>query len=303
MANALVVRETVCRSILNRSGISDYSLNCYTGCTHACVYCYARYMQRFHPHQEPWGEFVDVKVNAVEALKRQLRRAAPGEVFVSSACDGWQPIEAERRLTRRCCELLLEHGFTVNVLTKSALVLRDLDVLTGRVAWAKRSVPQVPERRVAGAKRSVPQVPGARVGVTVTTLDETLAALWEPAASTVAERFRVIEEARQAGVRTAIMFGPLLPYLSDSQESIDALLERAGDLGIDVIWVDALNRRPRVWPAVARLLRERFPDLHDRYQRLLFDENTRAAYLEELGIRVARAAERLSLTERVRSCV
>ena len=288
MANALVVRETVCRSILNRSGISDYSLNCYTGCTHACVYCYARFMQRFHPHQEPWGEFVDVKVNAVEALKRQLRRAAPGEVFVSSACDGWQPIEAERRLTRRCCELLLEHGFTVNVLTKSALVLRDLDILAGRVA---------------GAKRSVPQVPGVRVGVTVTTLDETLAALWEPAASTVAERFRVIEEARRAGLRTAIMFGPLLPYLSDSQESIDALLERAGDLGIDVIWIDALNRRPRVWPAVARLLRERFPDLHDRYQRLLFDENTRAAYLEELGIRVARAAERLSLTDRVRSCV
>ena len=99
------------------------------------------------------------------------------------------------------------------------------------------------------------------------------------------------------------MFGPLLPFLSDSQESIDSLLERAGDIGIDVIWVDALNRRPRVWPAVARLLRERFPDLHTRYQRLLFDENTRAAYLAELGRRVARAAERLSLTKRVRSCV
>jgi len=50
-----VVRETVCKSILNRSGLSDYSLNCYTGCAHACVYCYARFMQRFHPHDEPWG--------------------------------------------------------------------------------------------------------------------------------------------------------------------------------------------------------------------------------------------------------
>ena len=86
----------------------------------------------------------------------------------------------------------------------------------------------------------------------MTTLDETLRALWEPGASTVEERFHVIDEARRAGLRTAIMFGPLLPFLSDSQGSIDALLERAGDLGIDVIWVDALNRRPRVWPAVAR---------------------------------------------------
>jgi len=114
-----IVRETVCKTILNRSGLSDYSLNCYTGCTHGCAYCYARYMQRFHPHQEPWGAFVDVKVNAVEVLKRQLRRARPGSVFVSSACDGWQPLEAEWRLTRRCCELLLERGFEVHVLSKS----------------------------------------------------------------------------------------------------------------------------------------------------------------------------------------
>ncbi len=106
-----IVRETVCKTILNRSGLSDYSLNCYTGCAHACVYCYARFMQRFHPHDEPWGAFVDVKVNAVEVLKRQLRRAEPGSVFVSSACDGWQPVEAQWRLTRRCCELLLERGF------------------------------------------------------------------------------------------------------------------------------------------------------------------------------------------------
>ena len=90
-----VVRETVCRTILNRTSLGDYSLNCYTGCEHACVYCYARFMQRFHPHPEVWGEFVDVKVNAVEVLKRQLRRAKLGEVFVSSVCDGWQPVERE----------------------------------------------------------------------------------------------------------------------------------------------------------------------------------------------------------------
>lgn len=272
---AVVVRETACRTILNRCSISDYSLNCYTGCTHACVYCYARFMQRFHPHPEAWGEFVDVKVNAVEVLKRQLRRAEPGEVFVSSACDGWQPIEAECRLTRRCCELLLDFGFQVNVLTKSALVLRDLDVFAGR---------------------------RARIGTTVTTLEERLRTLWEPGGSSVGERFRIVEEARRAGLETAIMFGPLLPFLSDGPASIAAMLERAGDLGIGTIWVDALNPRPRVWPAVAQLLNRRFPELRDRYRRVLFDGQARAAYLEGLRARVARAADRLALADRVSGC-
>jgi len=272
----VVVRETRCKTILNKSSISDYSLNCYTGCAHGCVYCYARFMQRFHPHDEPWGEFVDVKVNAVEALGRQLRRARPGAVFVSSACDGWQPVEAGRKLTRRCCELLLEHGFQVNVLSKSALVLRDLDVLARG---------------------------NARIGVTVTTLDEDLRRLWEPGCSGVQERFRVLEEAHRAGVSTAVMFGPLLPFLSDGQVSIDALFRRAAQIPVDAIWVDALNPRPRVWPSVAELLRARFPDLRERYARLLFEKRARNGYLKELRERVALAAERSSMTERLVGCM
>lgn len=258
----VVVRETRCKSILNRSRISDYSLNAYTGCAHACVYCYARFMQRFHPHPEPWGRFVDVKVNAVEALKRQLRRARPGDVFVSSACDGWQPVEAERRLTRRCCELLLEHGFQVNVLTKSELVLRDLDLFAGRKA---------------------------RIGVTLTTLDEPLRRLWEPQASSVEARLRVIEEARGRGLKTAVMLGPLLPFLSDTEEAIRALFQRVAQVRPDAVWTDALNPRPRVWPAVAALLGERFPDLRERYRRILFDRRARDAYLKVLRERIARA--------------
>ncbi|MBN1919072.1 MAG: radical SAM protein [Verrucomicrobia bacterium] len=271
----IVVREAACKTILNRSSISDYSLNCYTGCAHGCVYCYARFMQRFHPHAEPWGEFVDIKVNAVEALERQLRRARPGHVFVSSACDAWQPIETERKLTRRCCELLLMCGFHVDVLTKSALVLRDLDILSGR---------------------------RAQIGVTVTTLDERLRQLWEPGCSSVEERFRVIKEAQRAGLKTAVMFGPLLPFLSDSQAAIDSMLERAADLAIDLIWVDALNPRPKVWPAVASLLRKEFPGLYEQYRRILFDGQVREAYLAQIRDRVARAARRYALEDRIAGC-
>ena len=271
-----VIREVACKTILNRGGLGDYSLNCYTGCTHRCVYCYARFMQRFHPHDEPWGSFVDVKVNAVETLKRQLRRATPGSVFISSACDAWQPIEAERRLTRRCCELLLERGFRLQLLTKSDLILRDFDVF---------------------------RQDAVRVGVTLTTLDEPLREVWEPGASSVERRCRVIEEARRAGLETSMMFGPLLPFLSDGQEEIDALLERAGDLGVNAIWVDALNPRPRVWEAISALLRTTFPDLLPRYQSVLFNSRCRREYLGELRTRVERAAARASLTDRVGACM
>lgn len=271
----IVVRRINCKSILNRTTISDYSLNCYTGCAHGCVYCYARFMQRFHPHIEPWGKFVDVKVNAVEVLAKQLRRAEPGEVFVSSACDGWQPIESEWKLTRQCCDLLLEYGFQVNVLTKSTLVLRDLDVLAGR---------------------------NARVGVTVTTLDDDLKMLWELNSSGVQERFHVLEEARRVGLKTAIMFGPLLPFLSDTQASISSMFQRAADLRIDVIWVDALNPRPKVWPSVVSLLRREFPDLYNRYRKILFDYGSRAEYLAQLRERVALAATRFHLTDRIIEC-
>lgn len=273
--NGVVIREKECKTILNRTSISDYSLNCYTGCAHGCIYCYARFMQRFHPHPEPWGKFVDIKVNAVEALKRQLRRAEPGEVFVSSACDGWQPIEAEWKLTRQCCDLLLEYGFQVSVLTKSALVLRDLDIFSGR---------------------------NARIGVTVTTLDERLRQLWEPNSSGIDERLRIIKEASRAGLKTAIMFGPLLPFLSDSQASINSMFQQASELAIDIIWIDALNPRPKVWPSVAKLLRRKFPDLFNLYRQILFNDKSRAEYLRQLRHRIALAARKFSLTNRVAEC-
>lgn len=268
-------RKLTCRSVLNRCSIADYSLNCYTGCEHACAYCYARYMQRFHPHEEAWGDFVDVKVNAVEALEKQLRRTPPGEVFMSSACDGWQPLEREWRLTRECSRLLLEHGFRVLALTKNALIMRDFDVFEG---W------------------------DAQVGVTVTSLDEHLRRLWEPGGSPVEERFEVLKQAHAAGIETSMMFGPVLPFLSDSPDAIEGILARAMEAEVDVIWVDALNPRPKVWESVQALLHRHFPELEERYRRVLFSPVVRAAYLRGLNERVRTVAKRLHLGTRLRGC-
>lgn len=271
-ARGVVVREVRCRTLLNRCSISDYSFNCYTGCEHACRYCYARFMQRFHPHAEEWGRFVDVKVNAAEVLARQLRRLPPGEVFTCSACDGWQPVEEQYQLTRECCRRLLDAGFGLTVLTKSRLVLRDLDIFAGR---------------------------NVRVGVTITTPDESWARIWEPEASSVADRVEVLRLAKKAGLQTAVMFGPLLPEISDTEEALSRLFALAAEAGVDRIWTDGLNARPLVWPSVQQVLRQHRPDLLEAYRRILFDAAGRTAYRRQLRQRIRRAAAAAGMADRL----
>jgi len=268
----VVVREVRCKSLLNRSTIGDYSFNCYTGCAHGCVYCYARFMQRFHPHAEPWGGFVDVKINAGEVLARQLHRLEPGDVFTCSACDGWQPVEREYGLTRRCCCMLMDAGFRLNVLTKGKLVLRDLDAFAGR---------------------------NVHVGVTITVPDESLARLWEPGASSVSDRWRILVQAKAANLETVVMFGPLLPQISDTPTALGRLFDLAAEVDVDRIWTDALNPRPRVWSSVQTFLRLHRPDLIEHYRRVLFDQPFRKQYLHRLDERIRRAATAAGMSTRL----
>ena len=268
----VVVREATCKSLLNRCGIADYSFNCYTGCSNGCAYCYARFMQRFHEHSEPWGRFVDVKVNAVAVLSRQLRRLRPGSVFTCSACDGWQSIERDYGLTRQCCQMLIAAGFHLDILTKSELVLRDLDIFKGR---------------------------DVSLGVTITTPDETQARLWEPKASPVSARLKILKAAKAAGLKTSVMFGPLLPGISDTTQVLRELFALAAEVKADRIWTDALNPRPRVWPSIENLLRRHWPGMLGHYRRLLFEPTCRGRYVNELAERIQQAAADAGVTGRL----
>jgi len=183
----LRISEIRARSVLSKSGIpgADYCVNPYVGCSHACRYCYASFMKRFTGHDEPWGSFVDAKVNAAEVLARQLRRAKKGHVMLSSVTDAYQPLEVKYRLTRSCLEALLESGFPVSVLTKSPLVLRDIDLFR--------------------------QFEDIEVGITISTNDEKMRKVFEPKASPIEARIRALEKLHAEGVRTYVFIGPLLP--------------------------------------------------------------------------------------------
>ena len=265
--------EIQAKSILNKSGITDWTVNCYSGCEHGCLYCYARFASRYsHPH-ELWGTYVDVKLNAPQVLKREVKVKKVGKVFVSSVCDGWQPVEEKYGLTRRCLEILLRHDFPVTILTKSSLAGRDLDLLIG--------------------KNDVD------FGVTITTLDESLSKLLEPKSSPPAARLALIEEAKGKGIRTYAFLGPLMPYLSDSEKSLGLLLNAVKDVGADYFYVDRLNPRYGVWSSLKVLLHERFPHLVEDYKKILFSKSVRERYSERLVARLGKLAEQLRLSDKM----
>jgi len=203
----MIVREITAKSILSKSQVHDYVVNPYVGCGHGCRYCYAAFMKRLTGHREPWGEFVDAKVNAPELLGREITKKPMGRVWVSGVCDPYQAAEKKYRLTRRCLEILLEHRWPVSVQTKSALVLRDIGILE--------------------------KFDDIEVGFSITTADEKMRKLFEPGASPIRERVRALETLHERGVRTFAMIAPILP----GAEGLIGLLPGK----VDHILIDRLN--------------------------------------------------------------
>ncbi len=236
------IGEIRCKSILGRSGIGgmDYAINPYLGCSHACAYCYARFMRRMgHPGQK-WGTFVDAKVNAVDVLRIEAGKKPSGRVLLSSVTDAYQPAEAEYKLTRGCLEVLLEHSFRVDILTKNTLVLRDLDLL-----------------------RRFDEV---EVGFTVTAMEDSVRRAFEPGASPIKARLDALKTLSNEGISTYAFLGPMLPYLSD--ERIEELLNILADR-VNRLIVDRLNIKCGNMPDIDGVLAREYPDLSDMFESAL----------------------------------
>jgi DNA repair photolyase len=201
------IREIRARSILTRTRIPgiDYCINPYTGCAHACRYCYATFMKKFTDHREAWGSFVDVKVNTVDLLKQALRRRHEGAVVVSSVTDPYQPVEARYRLTRACLRLLSRTILKTSILTKSDLVTRDIDILS--------------------------TMPAVEAGLTITTDDEATRRIFEPASSSVAARLKAVRALHEAGIPTYVFIGPILPM--NPEKLADAIAGSTREVLID----------------------------------------------------------------------
>ena len=170
-------------------------------------------MKRFTGHKEPWGQFVDVKLNAPDLLSREITRKKTGRVWISGVCDPYQPLEAKYKLTRQCLEILAGNNWPVTVQTRSPLVLRDLDILQKGVDF--------------------------EVGSSITTADDGIRRLFEPNAPPIKERVRALDELHRLGIRTYAMIAPILP-------KAESLAEILADK-VDYVILDRMNYHYADW--------------------------------------------------------
>ena len=238
----MLIREIIAKTILSKSQISDYAVNPYVGCSHACIYCYAKFMKRFTGHREPWGEFVDVKVNAAELLAREVTKKKVGRVWVSGVCDPYQPLERKYQLTKQCLQILVANDWPVMVQTKSPLVLRDIEIL----------------------KRSA----DIEVGFTITTADERMRRLFEPGAPPTAKRIEALEKLHTAGIRTFAMIAPILP---GAEGLPDMLQGKVGNVLVDRLnyhYADAVYKKYRMqWARDDGFFRKRGEELRRAFEK------------------------------------
>ncbi|MDI6806618.1 MAG: radical SAM protein [Candidatus Aenigmarchaeota archaeon] len=210
----LIVKEIYAKSILSESKVHDYVINPYVGCQHGCTYCYVqRYRKRFGGHEEPWGEFIDVKLNAPSLLQEEIKRKEVGRVWISGMCDPYQPLEKKYELTKRCLEILLEYDWPVTIQTKSPLVLRDIELF----------------------KKS----DEIEVGLTITTADEKIREIFEPRAPPIKKRIDAVKKIHLAGIKTYVMIGPILPRAEELVEQLNGK--------VDYVIIDRMNYHYGDW--------------------------------------------------------
>jgi len=218
------VTEIECKTALSKSSLPglSYSLNPYRGCQHRCAYCYAPCVLRIP--RDLWETTLEVKVNIPRILEKEVRTKQPGIVGISTVTDPYQPLEQKYRLTRCCLEQLLLHGFPAHIQTKSALVTRDLDLLS--------------------------RFSDSQVMMSIGTLNDNERRVLEPYSSSIQQRLDAVRMFADSGVRTAIFFGPVYPTITE--EDVPIILERFKEAGIMEIWIDRLNLKPGIWENIQK---------------------------------------------------
>ena len=269
------------RSLLNRcTGVRmpfAWTINPYRGCEFACKYCYARYTHEFMELRDgvDFERKIYVKQHAAELLRQELRRVKPGEeIAIGTATDPYQPIERRLEVTRAILEELSHNaGLELGIVTKSNLVLRDIDLL----------------KRIAENNQIF-------INVTITTLDVDLARILEPRAPRPDLRMETVRKLNLERVNAGVICAPVVPGITDSPHDLEALVRATAEAGGKYIYANPLFLKPCSAAVFLPFLEKEFPHLVDSYQQRYKDRAfLPKAYGQRLSQLMARLREKHGL--------
>jgi DNA repair photolyase len=277
---ALEVRSILNRSTSKRGMPFGRSINPYRGCEFACRYCYARYTHEFMELRDPalFEKRIFIKQNAAWLLRQELRRLRPNErIAMGTATDPYQPIERRACVTRSLLEVMAEcHGLSLGIVTKSTLILRDIDLL----------------KKFAERNRLV-------IHITITTPNTKLARILEPRAPRPDLRFQTVAALRKAGLRTGILCCPIMPGITDTPAALDAMAKRAKQVDANFLAANPLFLKPCSKGTFLSFVHEHFPALEASYEkRYAEDAFVSKAYQKRIADLLAMVVKKYGLGRR-----
>ncbi|MFH1073896.1 MAG: radical SAM protein [Candidatus Firestonebacteria bacterium] len=252
-----MIEEIQAKSILRRHKkidswfLSRYGMNLYRGCTHDCVYCDGR-AEGYYVEGE-FGKDISVKVNAPDILKRELdpkgKRVPLKRGFIilgGGVGDSYQPIEKKYQLSRKALELLLEYGFPVHILTKSALVERDLDIIKEINLKSK-----------------------AIMSFSFSSADEKISSIFEPNVPSPADRLKTISLFKKEGIKCGMFLLPVIPFVTDKPGMMEETIKKAKETGVDFIIFGGLTlKEGRQKEYFISVLKKQYPELIPEYNNI-----------------------------------
>lgn len=249
------------KSIITKSSIPqvDFVINPYTGCQHGCIYCYAEFMIRFTNHKgDKWGEFLDIKQFDLGKIKPQ--RYLGKRILLSSVTDPYLPLEKKYQNTRKILEKLVGTSAKISILTKSKLVVRDIDLFK--------------------------KFEDIEVGISISTLDENFARVIERAASKPMERLNSLKKIYESGIKTYVFISPYFPEITDFKKIIEETISYVNNYSFE-----NLNFRPHNAPRIMRTIKEYYPELLTKYKEI----QKEWSYWDFLKIRIKDYCEKMKL--------
>ena len=269
MEQNIKIREIQCKSAIGRCGFPGGGLciNPYVGCVHSCAYCYSRFMRRFTGHTEKWGTFADARINIVEVLRKQLQssRFKGEKIYIGTVTDPYQPIEGKYRLTRGILKVLLNYRNPVSILTKSDMVLRDLDLLK--------------------------RFKEIDINFTIATLDEEWKKLVEPYSPTVKQRLKAAKKLISEGIPVIAMMGPFWPFFTDAE----ALFREFKKAGVSNVFTESFNTIGGNWTGVGKVLKDYYPQLLSEMQETLFNKSRFYEFYNQAENKVKRLSKKYKI--------